>query len=168
MSARATASGGPDPDGFGTARPVALVTGASRGIGRATAVRLAATHDVVAVARPVVDLDALAEEIGRGGGRCRPVVLDLADGDAIAPTLAAALDGLAVDVVVNNAGIGVLRPMLELSADDWRRMVAVNFDALFHVTRAVLPGMLARERGHVVVIGSIAGRPPGSRTCSAR
>ena len=134
--------------------PIALVTGASRGIGRAIAQRLAATHDVVAVARSGDELQALAAEIAQAGGRCRAVALDVTDADAVH----AALDGLPVDVLVNNAGIGVLKPFLELSPDEWRRMVDVNFNALYHVTRAVLPGMVARESGHVVIIGSIAGR----------
>lgn len=134
--------------------PTALVTGASRGIGRAIARRLAATHDILAVARSAGDLRTLAEEIAAAGGRCRPLALDVADGDAVARTL----EGLEADVVVNNAGVGVLKPLLELAPDEWRRMVDVNLTALYHVTRALLPGMVARESGHVVIIGSIAGR----------
>ena len=134
--------------------PTALVTGASRGIGRAIARRLADTHDIVAVARSADELAALAREIVAAGGQCRALPLDVSDGDAVR----SALDGLAVDVLVNNAGVGVLKPFLELSPDEWRRMVDVNFNALYHVTRAVLPGMVARESGHVVIIGSIAGR----------
>lgn len=132
----------------------ALVTGASRGIGRATALRLARTHDILAVARSAPELDTLAAEIGAGGGRCRTIVLDVADAAAVRE----ALDGARVDVLVNNAGVGALKPLLELTPEEWHRMVDVNFNALFHVTRAVLPGMVARESGHVVVIGSIAGR----------
>ena len=134
--------------------PTALVTGASRGIGRAIACRLAATHDILAVARSRPELDALAAEIGANGGRCRPIVLDVTDAGAVA----AALGGREADVVVNNAGVGVLKPFLELTVEEWQRMVDVNFNALYHVTRAVLPGMVARERGHVVIVGSIAGR----------
>jgi 3-oxoacyl-[acyl-carrier protein] reductase len=82
------------------------------------------------------------------------VAVDVADPDAVA----AALGGRAADVLVNNAGVGTLKPLLELTPEEWRTMVDVNFNALYHVTRAVLPGMVQRGRGHVVIVGSIAGR----------
>ena len=135
-------------------RPTALVTGASRGIGRAVALRLAGTHDIVAAARSARDLDALAAEVRGAGGRCEALVLDVADAAAVAATLT----GRQVDVLVNNAGVGVLKPLLELTSDEWQAMVNVNLNALYHVTRAVLPGMVERGRGHVVIVGSIAGR----------
>jgi 3-hydroxy acid dehydrogenase / malonic semialdehyde reductase len=135
-------------------RNTALITGASRGIGRATALRLARTHDVVALARSEEELDALAAEIAHAGGRCQTITVDVANPAAVAE----ALDGIEVDVLVNNAGVGTMKPLLELTPEEWHRMVDVNFNALFHVTRAVLPGMVRRESGHVVMIGSIAGR----------
>jgi NADP-dependent 3-hydroxy acid dehydrogenase YdfG len=133
----------------------ALVTGASRGIGRAIARRLAATgYHVALVARDAAQLDVVRREIEQADGHARSIALDLTDPHAIAT----ALDGVDVDVLVNNAGIGVMRTLVELSPADWARMIDVNVNALFHVTRAVLPGMLARGRGHVCTIGSIAGR----------
>lgn len=132
----------------------ALITGASRGIGRATALRLAAQFDIIALARSERDLQSLATEIDDRGGRCTPIPVDLADGGAIATALA----GVEADVVVNNAGVGIMKPLLDLTPEEWHRMVDVNFNALYHVTRAVLPGMVERGRGHVVFIGSIAGR----------
>lgn len=135
-------------------RPVAIVTGASRGIGRAIARRLAERYDVVAVARDAAALQALAAEIHADGGHCRPLPLDLADGARVEQ----ALSGEPADVLVNNAGIGIMKPLVEMAPDEWRAMLDVNVNALYHATRAVLPGMLARGRGHVVTIGSLAGR----------
>ena len=136
-------------------RQVALVTGGSRGIGRAIGVRLARDgYDVVLAARGRRELDDACAEISAAGGSARGIVLDLRDPAAIATSLA----GLDIDVLVNNAGIGVLTPLIDLSPDDWARMIDVNVNALYHVTRALLPGMLARGRGHVCTIGSIAGR----------
>lgn len=137
-------------------RPVALVTGASRGIGRAIARRLAERYDIVATAtaRSRAELDALVQEIGAAGGRCTPVVCDVTDPQDVARALA----GVECDVLVNNAGVATMKPFLELTPEEWHRMVDVNFNALYHVTRAVLPGMVERKRGHVVIIGSTAGR----------
>lgn len=137
-----------------TTRPTALVTGASRGIGRAIARRLAPTHHLLLAARDTRQLEALAAEISTAGGTAEPVTLDVTDAARVEQALA----GRAVDVLVNNAGVGVLKPFLELTPADWHRMMDVNVNALFHVTRAVLPGMVARGQGHVVIIGSIAGR----------
>jgi NADP-dependent 3-hydroxy acid dehydrogenase YdfG len=142
-------------------KPVAVVTGASRGIGRAVALRLAATYDIVALARSDDELESLAQEIEKRGGSCRPRVVDVTNPAAVA----SALGGIDAQVLVNNAGVGSLKPFMELTRDEWRRMVDVNFNALFDVTRALLPAMIARKSGHVVMIGSIAGRnafPGGS------
>jgi len=135
-------------------RPLAVVTGASRGIGRAIAVRLAGTYDILAIARSRDELQDLERAIVAQGGRCSTAAVDVADATAVAK----ALGGVDAEVLVNNAGVGPMKPMLELTPAEWHRMVDVNFNALYHVTRALLPRMVARRSGHVVVIGSIAGR----------
>jgi NADP-dependent 3-hydroxy acid dehydrogenase YdfG len=137
-----------------SSRPVALITGASRGIGRAIALKLAPTHNLVLVARDAERLQALAAECEPLGATTQVIRVDVRDGLAAAT----ALTGLHVDVLVNNAGVAVMKPFLEMTAEEWNRQVDVNVNALYHVTRAVLPGMVQRGRGHVCIIGSTAGR----------
>lgn len=137
-----------------SARPTAIVTGASRGIGRAVAMKLAGTHEIMAVARDAKLLDALRRDIEAAGGTCRPCVLDLAQ----PADIERALGGVSAEGVVNNAGVITKKPLLGLTPDEWDEMMAVNVSALFHVTRQVLPGMIERGHGHIVNIASIAGR----------
>jgi len=144
--------------------PLALITGASRGIGRAIALRLAGEYEIVALARSDDELESLAQEIEDRGGQCRPRVVDVTDPVAVR----AALAGIEADVLVNNAGVGILKPFVELTREEWKRMVDVNFNALFDVTQALVGSMIARRSGHIVFIGSISGRSayPGG-TCYA-
>ena len=144
--------------------PLAVITGASRGIGRATALRLAADYEIVALARSDDALESLAQEIEARGGRCRPRVVDVTDPVAVR----AALAGIDAQVLVNNAGVGTTKPFVELTRDEWIRMVDVNFNALFDVTQALIGPMIERRSGHIVFIGSISGRSayPGG-TCYA-
>ncbi len=135
-------------------RPTALITGASRGIGRAIAERLAPSHDLVLVARGASHLATVAAACTAHGATVRTIPLDVADPAAVER----ALTGLSADVLINNAGVAVMKPMLDMSPEEWHRQVDVNVNALFHVTRALLPGMVARQRGHVCIVGSIAGR----------
>lgn len=144
--------------------PLAVITGASRGIGRAIALRLAPDYEIVAVARSDDALESLAQEIEARGGRCRPRVVDVTDPVAVR----AALAGIDAQVLVNNAGVGTNKPFVELTRDEWMRMVNVNFNALFDVTQALVGPMIERQSGHIVFIGSISGRSayPGG-TCYA-
>jgi 3-oxoacyl-[acyl-carrier protein] reductase len=137
-----------------TARPVAVVTGASRGIGRATALRLAERYDVVALARTKPALESLAKAIAKGGGKCTPLVVDMADESAIVK----ALRGLDVDLLVNNAGVITIKPFMEMTAAEAQEMLDVNLRGLITATRAVLPGMIKRKRGFIVMVSSLAGR----------
>ncbi|HLB11035.1 MAG TPA: SDR family NAD(P)-dependent oxidoreductase, partial [Gemmatimonadaceae bacterium] len=99
------------------AKETALVTGASRGIGRATALRLSAAYDIIAVARSAGELASLKGEIEIGGGVCRTIALDIAEEKAVST----ALRGLDVDVLVNNAGVATMKPFLELTSAEWHR-----------------------------------------------
>jgi 3-oxoacyl-[acyl-carrier protein] reductase len=133
---------------------IAVVTGASRGIGRAVAIRLAATHSIIAISRDAGRLDPLVQDIAKAGGHCDARPVDLTDPMAIAR----ALSGVPADVLVNNAGVITKKPLLQMTPDEWKEMMDVNVSALFHVTRQLLPGMIERRRGHIINIASIAGR----------
>jgi 3-oxoacyl-[acyl-carrier protein] reductase len=135
-------------------KPVAVVTGASRGIGHAIALRLAANYRIVALARDTDRLRQLADRIAAQGGVCDPVSTDLTRPASIDLALA----GVDADVVVNNAGVITKKPMMRLTPAEWHEMMDVNVNAIYHVIRNVLPGMIERGRGHIVNIASIAGR----------
>jgi 3-hydroxy acid dehydrogenase / malonic semialdehyde reductase len=138
----------------------ALVTGATSGIGQACAERLLRDGArVVAVGRRADRLAALA---GRLGHRLHPVTLDVTDRAAVEAALGALLGPFgAVDVLVNSAGMALgLEPVHRTSLEDWDRMIETNCRALVTLCRLVLPGMVARGRGHVVNIGSVAGNYP--------
>ncbi|MBI4543943.1 MAG: SDR family oxidoreductase [Gemmatimonadetes bacterium] len=135
----------------------ALVAGASRGIGRAVAQRLrAAGAELVMVARGEAALRAAAQELGA----CA-VVADVADAAAVARLSGAVREMLGVaapDIVVNAAGSFHLAPLAETEPADFDAQLAANLRAPFLVIRAFLPAMLARRSGHLLTLGSVAGR----------
>ena len=138
----------------------ALVTGATAGFGQAIAHRLVRDGwRVIATGRRQDRLDALATELGAA---LLPFALDVTDLDAVARLPDALPEGWReIDALVNNAGLALgLDPAQSAKLTDWDRMVAVNVTGLIHVTRALLPGMVARNLGHVVSLGSIAGTYP--------
>jgi len=139
---------------------IVLVTGATTGFGAATARRFARDGArVIAAGRRLDRLDGLRGEFGE---LILPLELDVRDRAGVTraiETLPAAF--AAIDVLVNNAGLAVgLEPANEAHLDDWDAMVDTNVKGLMYVTRAVLPGMVERDRGHVVNLGSVAGEWP--------
>jgi len=139
---------------------VALITGASVGFGRAIAERLLQDEvRVVACARRVDKLQELARAFP---GRVWPLGLDVTDRAAIGPALASLPPEFsAIDVLVNNAGLALgLAPAQKADIDDWDRMIATNCYGLVHLTRAILPQMVARGSGTVINVGSVAGEFP--------
>jgi 3-hydroxy acid dehydrogenase / malonic semialdehyde reductase len=137
-----------------------LVTGASAGFGAAIVRRFAAKGArVVATARRLDKLEALAKELGAA---ILPVALDVQDRKAVERAVADLPPAFAaIDCVVNNAGLALgLEPAQRADLANWDRMIDTNCKGLVYVTRAVLPGMVERGRGHVVNIGSTAGSYP--------
>ena len=138
---------------------VVLITGASSGIGEATARRLAAAgHQVVLGARRTDRLAVLAEEIEAHGGSAVAHELDVTDLAGTQSFVAAAHDRYGrVDVLVNNAGVMPLSRLDALRVDEWNRMIDVNLRGVLHGIAAVLPIMQAQRAGHIVNIASVSG-----------
>ncbi len=137
-----------------------LITGASSGIGAACARRFAAEGaGLVLWARRLERLEALAAELRARGVAVRVARVDVRDRAAVSAAAQALVDeGAVPDVLINNAGLAAgLTPLQEGDPDDWDRMIDTNVKGLLNVTRAILPHMLARNRGHVVNLGSTAG-----------
>lgn len=135
----------------------ALVTGASSGVGAATARLLAAEgHNVVLAARREDRLEELAHELG---GTALSVPTDITDPAACAALVERTVERFgAVDVLINNAGVGLYAPIAEADPDDWRRMFDVNVLGALYTTQPVVRHMLKRRTGHVVFVSSVAGR----------
>lgn len=138
-----------------------LITGASAGIGEACAKRLASEGaDLVLWARRIERLDRLADELEAEHGRhVHVTAVDVRQRAQVLGAIDALVEAGAVpDVLVNNAGLASgLAPLQEGSFEDWDRMIDTNLKGLLNVTRAVLPHMIDRRRGHIVNIGSTAG-----------
>ena len=139
----------------------ALVTGASSGIGEATALALAAEGAAVGIAARRADrLETLAARIRDGGsGRAYPIVADVADEDQARRMVIDANEQMGgIDILVNNAGVMLLGMVGGADTEDWRRMINTNVLGLMYATHAVLPIMKARGSGHIVNVSSVAGR----------
>jgi NADP-dependent 3-hydroxy acid dehydrogenase YdfG len=144
---------------------VALVTGASSGIGEATARMLAQRGAAVAVAARRSDrLEKLGGEIAAEGGTALPVELDVSDRKQAETGVARTVEELGrLDILVNNAGVMLLGPMLEAPVEEWERMIEVNLLGLMHTAKAALPHLLEAAEGErgvadMVNVSSVAGR----------
>lgn len=157
------------------ANQTVLITGASSGIGAACARQLAAMGArLILAARRLEPLQALATKLQQQHGtEALTVALDVRQPEAVSEVI----NGLpeawqAIDILINNAGLSRgLDKQYEAPLDDWETMIDTNVKGLLYVTRAVVPGMVARGRGHVVNVGSIAGRqtyPGGSVYCATK
>ena len=142
------------PDAADPRGRVAVITGARRGIGRALAAALAgAGATVVAAARDLGELNALAESASDAPGSIEPERLDVADPTSVESFARVTLARHEVDILVNNAGVGVFAPIDQLGLEDWNRVFDVNVRGTFLVTQAFLPSV-RRRSGHIVNVTS--------------
>lgn len=153
---------------------VAVVTGGGRGIGRAIALALAERGAAVTVcARTRSEIDAVADEIRRGGGKALAVACDISKPEQVERLVAAALAEFGtLDVLVNNAGVyQPLHPVGEITLDEWDAVMAVNARGTFIVTHAVLPTLLEKKSGAIILISSAVARhgaPTAAAYCASK
>ena len=153
---------------------IAFITGATSGIGRATALKAAVTgFDIIITGRRSDRLEALAEEIRQKGVEALPLHFDVRKSVEVQ----AAIDNLSgkwrnIHVLVNNAGLAVgVNPIQEGILEDWERMIDTNVKGLLYITRAIAPLMIANRCGHIVNLASIAGKevyPGGNVYCATK
>ncbi len=138
---------------------VAIVTGASRGIGRAIAEQMARQGAMVIAGARGDHAQAVADEIQSAGGRAEAVALDVTDPAAAERAVASALERHSrIDILVNNAGITRDQLLLRMKRDDWDAVLATNLTAAFTLTQAVLKPMIRQRAGRVICISSVVGQ----------
>ena len=142
------------------AEKIALVTGASRGIGRAIALRLARLGASLAIcARSRADLQRTADELRKHGVKALPIVADVTRADDVQQMVEQTGNELGeVEILVNNAGIGIFGPFHERSEADWDAVFDTNLKAVFLASRAMAPRMIRLGRGHIINISSLASK----------
>lgn len=139
---------------------VAIMTGAGRGLGRTMALALAAAGaDIVAASRTAGELETLCEEVKALGREAAAITFDCTDGEQCERLVREAVERFGhVDVLVNNAGMNIRKPILELSNEEFRRVLSTNLDGYLYCARAAGRHMVARGSGKVINISSILGR----------
>ncbi|MBY3075142.1 SDR family oxidoreductase [Rhizobium laguerreae] len=139
---------------------IALVTGASSGIGAATAAKLAEAGAKVGIAARRIDkLEDLKKQIEAKGGEALVIEMDVVDTTSVDAGVKKLIDAYgSIDILVNNAGLMPLSDIDQFKVDEWQRMVDVNVKGLLNTTAAVLPQMIKQHSGHVFNMSSIAGR----------
>jgi NAD(P)-dependent dehydrogenase (short-subunit alcohol dehydrogenase family) len=138
---------------------VCVVTGASRGLGRAMAIALAeAGADVAAVARSKQAIEDTARAIRELGRKAVAVPCDVHDSNSINKMIQDILDEFGqIDVIINNAGGGDMKPILQMTEDEWLRIVNLNLNAMFRICKAVGPHMIERRQGKIINMSSMYG-----------
>jgi short-subunit dehydrogenase len=139
---------------------VIAITGASAGIGRATAIRVARDGAAVAIcARRRDRLDAVASDIAAAGGRALPVVADVVSEDAMRMFVAETIERFGtLDVMICNAGFGIYGAIDDITPDQMRRLMDINYFGTYYAARAALPIFRRQQHGHIVIVSSIVGK----------
>ncbi len=140
----------------------ALITGASSGIGKATALAFANVGiDVALVSRSQDKLEAIATAAREAGVKAKAYVLDLAEISQVKAGMSAiAADFAPIDILVNNAGMGYTNPLIGTPLSDWQRVIDLNLTSVFQCILGILPAMRDQQRGTIINVASVAGQQP--------
>ena len=141
-------------------KKIVLITGATSGIGEACARKFAQNGDkVILTGRNQGRMTAIADELKAQGAEVLTLMFDVRDREAARQAIESLpAEWQEIDVLVNNAGLALgLEPEFEGNSDDWDGMIDTNVKGLLTMTRLIVPGMVARDRGHVINMGSVAG-----------
>ena len=137
----------------------AFITGAGKGIGKATAIALAEEGvNIGLMARTESDLQAVAKELEQRGVKAAYATVDVSSMEQVGAAVAKLTGKLgAADILINNAGIGTFGPFLEIEPAEWKKMIDVNLMGMYYVTRAVLPQLIEKNGGDIINISSMSG-----------
>lgn len=143
---------------------IAIITGAGKGIGRATALTLAKQGvSLGLIARTEADLQAVAEEVSAHGVRIEIATADITDNAQVEQAIDQLYKALGkFDILINNAGIAKFGGFLDLTIEEWERIIRVNLFGMYYVTRAVLPKLIEQKSGDIINISSTAGEKGGA------
>jgi short-subunit dehydrogenase len=140
----------------------ALITGASQGIGKSTALLFAKNgYDLIITARNKDQLDSTAEQIKSYGRQVLAIATDVSDRSAVEELVKLGIEQFStIDVLINNAGICMSAPMAETSIEDWEKIINVNLWGYIYTIKALLPHFIARKQGNIINVGSFGGKVP--------
>jgi 3-oxoacyl-[acyl-carrier protein] reductase len=140
-------------------RELSVVTGASRGIGKGIALRLAREkHDVIIFGRDISALKDVQKEIKDIGVDCEYFSGDVADAGFVKDSINKILKNKKIDHLINNAGIGIMKKVIDAELDDFKKQVDANLFGVFNFSKAVLNSMIERRKGSIINIASLAGK----------
>ena len=142
--------------------PTALITGASQGIGKATALLFAKkNYNLVITARTKNRLESVAEEIRSLGAQALAITTDVSDRSAVEALINLGIERFGqIDVLINNAGVCMSAPMAKTTIEDWERIINVNLWGYIYTINTLLPHFLARKQGSIINVGSFGGKVP--------
>jgi len=142
-------------------KPIAIITGASTGIGKYISIKLSNNnYHVILIARDIKKLKLVEKIIKEKGNECSVLSLDIREENSVNKIYSDILNKKNVDVLINNAGIGIFNKIQNISLSEWNQQINTNLTGSFLMTKMIIPNMIKRKTGKIIFINSIAGLNP--------